>query len=274
MSCEREPQHRSERTTAAHSCRGTEKQLRCRRASLSARKQQHRRRAACNRDAQLAATAPATRQQACSTTSSRRRKAPTRRLDHPRVLLLRTQVATDSAPWLPTELYLTQVKRGRWGANKEPANPLPPLFAEAAGHACAVCARSALIGASISRCGRCKVVRYCSSQCAKAHWPVHKAVCQELANTAVPACKEDYDIQLAGGFLLLSEAREVHHLPGRVLETEPVQALFWCRLLREVRDDPPQRAVRRLNFRTVLPRSDQRHGRSIVDSLADAVPLH
>ena len=59
-------------------------------------------------------------------------------LDHPRVLLLRTQVATDSAPWLPTELYLTQVKKGRWGANKEPANPLPPLFAEAAGHACAV----------------------------------------------------------------------------------------------------------------------------------------
>ena len=118
-------------------------------------------------------------------------------LDHPRVLLLRTQVATDSAPWLPTELYLTQVKKGRWGANKEPANPLPPLFAEAAGHACAVCARSALIGASISRCGRCKVVRYCSSQCAKAHWPVHKAVCQELANTAVPACKEDYDIQLS-----------------------------------------------------------------------------
>ena len=118
-------------------------------------------------------------------------------LDHPRVLLLRTQVATDSAPWLPTELYLTQVKRGRWGANKEPANPLPPLFAEAAGHACAVCARSALIGASISRCGRCKTVRYCSSDCAKAHWPVHKDVCQELSKTPVPQRKEDYFQQLS-----------------------------------------------------------------------------
>ena len=47
-------------------------------------------------------------------------------LDHPRVLLLRTQVATDSAPWLPTELYLTQVKKGRWGANKDPANHSRP----------------------------------------------------------------------------------------------------------------------------------------------------
>ena len=28
-------------------------------------------------------------------------------LDHPRALPLRTQVATDAAPWLPTELYLT-----------------------------------------------------------------------------------------------------------------------------------------------------------------------
>ena len=118
-------------------------------------------------------------------------------LDHPRVLLLRTQVATDSAPWLPTELYLTQVKKGRWGANKEPANPLPPLFAEAAGHACAVCARSALIGASISRCGRCKTVRYCSSDCAKAHWPVHKDICKELADAPIPNRKEDYFQQLS-----------------------------------------------------------------------------
>lgn len=117
-------------------------------------------------------------------------------LDHPRVLLLRTQVATDSAPWLTTELYLTQVKKGRWGRNAEPARPLPPLFTEVLPHACAVCARSALIGATMQRCGRCKVARYCSAHCAKLHWPQHKAVCAELMQAPVPVTGKDYEVPL------------------------------------------------------------------------------
>ena len=194
-------------------------------------------------------------------------------LDHPRVLLLRTQVATDAAPWLPTELYLTQVKRGRWGANKEPANPLPPLFAEAAGHACAVCARSALIGASISRCGRCKVVRYCSSQCAKAHWPVHKAVCQELANTAVPACKEDYDIQLspAASYFYRRRAR-CTICQDASSKLSMCKRCFGAAYCAKCVTTHPKDAVRRLDLGAVLPRFDKRHGRAAVHPLADAVP--
>ena len=52
-------------------------------------------------------------------------------LDHPRVLLLRTQVATDAAPWLPTELYLTQVRKAAGAPTKSrrthyrPSSPRP-----------------------------------------------------------------------------------------------------------------------------------------------------
>jgi hypothetical protein len=33
-------------------------------------------------------------------------------------------------------------------------------------------------GASLSRCGGCKAVRYCSEACQREHWAVHKALCK------------------------------------------------------------------------------------------------
>ena len=57
----------------------------------------------------------------------------------------------------------------------------------------------------------------------------------------------------------------MHHLPGRLVQIKYLQALFRCGLLRQMHDDPPQRRLRRVHFRAVLPRPDQRHGRAIID---------
>ncbi len=44
---------------------------------------------------------------------------------------------------------------------------------------CAFCEESPLCAAlTLSRCGRCKQVLYCSAGCQKAHWPQHKKTCK------------------------------------------------------------------------------------------------
>ncbi|KAI9010531.1 hypothetical protein DFJ74DRAFT_312275 [Hyaloraphidium curvatum] len=52
----------------------------------------------------------------------------------------------------------------------------PKGFAE--GSFCAVCFSSSTDrGRGMQRCGRCQSVKYCSTECQKAHWPKHKASC-------------------------------------------------------------------------------------------------
>ena len=47
---------------------------------------------------------------------------------------------------------------------------------------CAFCEESPLRAAiALSRCGRCKQVSYCSADCQKAHWKLHKKTCKPLS---------------------------------------------------------------------------------------------
>ena len=47
--------------------------------------------------------------------------------------------------------------------------------------ACGNCtAKQAGDGGALRLCGRCKVRKYCSRDCQKEHWKLHKWVCQEL----------------------------------------------------------------------------------------------
>jgi hypothetical protein len=43
--------------------------------------------------------------------------------------------------------------------------------------ACAACGANSSAGAAFKKCARCKAVRYCSKDCQRTHWPVHKASC-------------------------------------------------------------------------------------------------
>ena len=45
---------------------------------------------------------------------------------------------------------------------------------------CAFCEESPLRAAfTLSRCGKCRQVCYCSAGCQKAHWKLHKKSCKE-----------------------------------------------------------------------------------------------
>ena len=44
--------------------------------------------------------------------------------------------------------------------------------------ACAACGTSSIpTDAAFKTCARCKAVQYCSKDCQRTHWPVHKATC-------------------------------------------------------------------------------------------------
>ncbi|KAF9907095.1 hypothetical protein EC991_011313 [Linnemannia zychae] len=48
---------------------------------------------------------------------------------------------------------------------------------------CAKCSKtSSEGGSSLKRCSKCRSVQYCSRECQKDHWKVHKKVCASIAN--------------------------------------------------------------------------------------------
>ncbi|KAF8957173.1 hypothetical protein BDZ97DRAFT_118334 [Flammula alnicola] len=51
--------------------------------------------------------------------------------------------------------------------------------------ACAQCTKYAEEGKELLRCGKCKIAWYCSKDCQKKQWPIHKQVCKE-ASSSIP----------------------------------------------------------------------------------------
>ncbi|KAH8057638.1 hypothetical protein JL722_6725 [Aureococcus anophagefferens] len=49
-------------------------------------------------------------------------------LDSPEMLLLRSECATDDAPWLPSDVWLPQAKRGAWGGGAGTGAAIEPVF--------------------------------------------------------------------------------------------------------------------------------------------------
>lgn len=43
---------------------------------------------------------------------------------------------------------------------------------------------------ALKKCGKCKIVRYCSPECQKAHWKEHKLVCEPYTNEEADAKKK------------------------------------------------------------------------------------
>ncbi|GJE87541.1 zinc finger MYND domain-containing protein [Phanerochaete sordida] len=58
-----------------------------------------------------------------------------------------------------------------------PAPHVPGVVYPAAA-ACTKCERDSTIDKTMSRCGRCKLARYCSKECQTADWPRHKTNCK------------------------------------------------------------------------------------------------
>ena len=46
---------------------------------------------------------------------------------------------------------------------------------------CAECGEKRSAKTKLQKCSRCNSVRYCSRECQKTHWAIHKAVCKEIA---------------------------------------------------------------------------------------------
>ena len=49
---------------------------------------------------------------------------------------------------------------------------------------CKHCGNPAYVGTGLKTCRRCKSMRYCSVDCQRAHWRVHKPDCKEPAPKA------------------------------------------------------------------------------------------
>lgn len=125
-------------------------------------------------------------------------------LDSPEMLLLRSECATDDAPWLPSDVWLPQAKRGAWGGGAGTGAAIEPVFnAGRLPFCCVVCKRGGLTGTKLIQCGRCKVARYCCKAHARAHWPAHKHCCAALAGLAKPAAEADWRASLVAARLAL-----------------------------------------------------------------------
>ncbi|KAF8147768.1 ankyrin repeat-containing domain protein [Mycena galopus ATCC 62051] len=54
------------------------------------------------------------------------------------------------------------------------------------------------IEASLKNCGRCRVARYCSSECQLKAWPSHKKTCQSFSASNTVTLKPNYDCAVSG----------------------------------------------------------------------------
>ncbi|KAJ6510558.1 hypothetical protein C8R45DRAFT_1207458 [Mycena sanguinolenta] len=52
------------------------------------------------------------------------------------------------------------------------------------------------VDASLKNCGRCKVARYCSSECQTKAWPSHKKACQSFSTSNTVTLKPYYDSRI------------------------------------------------------------------------------
>ena len=49
------------------------------------------------------------------------------------------------------------------------------------------CKNCRFLARRMSKCSRCRAVRYCSEACQRAHWPSHRVVCSEHGMWSAPA---------------------------------------------------------------------------------------
>ena len=133
-------------------------------------------------------------------------------LDSPEMLLLRSETATDEKPWLPSEVWLPQCKRGAWGSGVGVGAPIKALFnVGRLPHSCAVCKRGGLTGTKLTQCSRCKLARYCCKAHAKAHWATHKLCCAQLSGLRKPDSREAWARSLVDVRLALAGAEPEAH---------------------------------------------------------------
>lgn len=123
--------------------------------------------------------------------------------------MLRQEHATDDAPWLPTEVWLAQVRRGAWGGGEGTGKPVEPMFNPGfLPYSCVVCKRGGLTKTSLTRCAGCKLVRYCGKAHARAHWRTHKRGCKALAALIAPTGKSDWASAMMAARVTLDHAVE------------------------------------------------------------------
>lgn len=130
-------------------------------------------------------------------------------MESPEILMLRAEHATDGAPWLPTEVWLAQVRRGAWGLGAGEGKPVEAMFNPGMlPYSCLVCKRGGLTKTKLTRCAGCKLVRYCGAAHAKRHWPLHKRYCKALASLSRPRGSADWASAVMAGRVNLGRLEE------------------------------------------------------------------
>jgi hypothetical protein len=71
------------------------------------------------------------------------------------------------------------------------------------------------VDTTMFKCGICHKVRYCSRECQKAHWSLHKAKCDRGGEPASPASSQRRDESVSSASSTLSHAIVQQHVPVR-----------------------------------------------------------
>ena len=85
--------------------------------------------------------------------------------------------AEDTGPYVPSAPPRKQVK------NTMPTEEEIDAYVETCRLAKPSCANCGKTDVPLSTCSRCKQVKYCSTVCQKAHWPIHKPDCKPSTST-------------------------------------------------------------------------------------------